>query len=259
MSESPGGRFETFDANERFVVVRDDEGYGGLADGGSRGEGEPLERFTDDDVGYESAAATMEGAHEGGATPAQTLARSSHVVVTSVSLATSGSCHRRPPSRSRVYGGDQRSSRRPERGPTPALRSYLLSSPLVRCLDRRHDRYVILWLESSPALARPFGFRRKGSGYRAPVDFRKGAKLDPTQVEDRRGMRGGRGMAVGGGAGVVGVIVVLLITLLGGENIDLERAPVARGRDRRRAAAAGRGASTSARPARTPSRAATAA
>ena len=53
------------------------------------------------------------------------------------------------------------------------------------------------------------------------MDFRKGAKLDPTQVEDRRGMRGGRGMAVGGGAGVVGVIVVLLITLLGGENIDL--------------------------------------
>ena len=65
------------------------------------------------------------------------------------------------------------------------------------------------------------------------MDFRKGAKLDPTQVEDRRGMRGGRGMAVGGGAGVVGVIVVLLITLLGGGNIDLERAPVARGRDRR--------------------------
>jgi uncharacterized protein len=53
------------------------------------------------------------------------------------------------------------------------------------------------------------------------VDFRKGAKLDPTQVEDRRGMRGGRRVAVGGGAGVVGVIVVLLITLLGGEGIDL--------------------------------------
>ena len=56
------------------------------------------------------------------------------------------------------------------------------------------------------------------------MDFRKGAKLDPTQVEDRRGMRGvrgGRGMAVGGGAGVVGVIVVLLITLLGGD-IDLQ-------------------------------------
>jgi uncharacterized protein len=56
------------------------------------------------------------------------------------------------------------------------------------------------------------------------VDFRKGAKLDPTQVEDRRGMRGmrgGRGVAVGGGAGVVGIVLVLLITLLGGGNIDL--------------------------------------
>jgi predicted metalloprotease len=52
------------------------------------------------------------------------------------------------------------------------------------------------------------------------VDFRKRAKLDPTQVEDRRGMRGGRGVAVGGGAGLVGVIVVLLITLVGGEGID---------------------------------------
>lgn len=34
-------------------------------------------------------------------------------------------------------------------------------------------------------------------------------------------MRGRRGMAVGGGAGAIGVIVVLLITLLGGEGIDL--------------------------------------
>jgi predicted metalloprotease len=54
------------------------------------------------------------------------------------------------------------------------------------------------------------------------VDFRKGAKLDPSQVEDRRGMRGGRGVAVGGGAGAVGIIIVLLITLLGGGNIDLD-------------------------------------
>jgi predicted metalloprotease len=54
------------------------------------------------------------------------------------------------------------------------------------------------------------------------VDFRKRAKLDPTQVEDRRRLGGaGRGVAVGGGAGVVGIIVVLLITLLGGGNIDL--------------------------------------
>ena len=56
------------------------------------------------------------------------------------------------------------------------------------------------------------------------MDFRKGAKLDPSQVEDRRGMggmRGGRGVAVGGGAGVVGIIIVLLINILGGGNIDL--------------------------------------
>jgi hypothetical protein len=53
VSESSGGRFETFDANERFVVVRDDEGYAvwRMED---LGEGEPLERFTDDDVGYEA-------------------------------------------------------------------------------------------------------------------------------------------------------------------------------------------------------------
>ena len=49
--------------------------------------------------------------------------------------------------------------------------------------------------------------------------FRKRARLDPTQVEDRRGMSG-RGVAVGGGAGVVGVILVLVFTLLGGSNID---------------------------------------
>ncbi|HYY07250.1 MAG TPA: neutral zinc metallopeptidase [Actinomycetota bacterium] len=49
--------------------------------------------------------------------------------------------------------------------------------------------------------------------------FRKRAKLDPTQVEDRRGMSG-RGVAVGGGAGVVGVVLLLVFTLLGGDNID---------------------------------------
>lgn len=27
MTEPPGGRFETFDANERFVVVRDEDGH----------------------------------------------------------------------------------------------------------------------------------------------------------------------------------------------------------------------------------------
>ena len=50
-----GGRFETFDANERLVIVRDDEGYGvwRLDD---LEDGEPMERFPDDERGYEAAA-----------------------------------------------------------------------------------------------------------------------------------------------------------------------------------------------------------
>lgn len=49
------GRFETFDANERFVIVRDDQGYGvwRLDD---LEDGEPIERFSDDERGYEAAA-----------------------------------------------------------------------------------------------------------------------------------------------------------------------------------------------------------
>jgi uncharacterized protein len=57
-------------------------------------------------------------------------------------------------------------------------------------------------------------------GISFPVIFRKRARLDPTQVEDRRRL-GGTGAAIGGGAGVVGVIVVLLVTLLSGGDIDL--------------------------------------
>jgi hypothetical protein len=52
------------------------------------------------------------------------------------------------------------------------------------------------------------------------VDFRKRARLDPTQVEDRRRL-GGRGVAVGGGAGVVGLVVMLLVSLLSGGDVDL--------------------------------------
>jgi hypothetical protein len=40
-----GGRFETFDGNDRFVVVRDDDGYA-VWRLEELGEGDPIERFT---------------------------------------------------------------------------------------------------------------------------------------------------------------------------------------------------------------------
>jgi uncharacterized protein len=45
--------------------------------------------------------------------------------------------------------------------------------------------------------------------------FRKGQKLDPSQVGDVRGRRGGAPMALGGG-GIVTLVIVLAIVLLGG-------------------------------------------
>jgi predicted metalloprotease len=58
------------------------------------------------------------------------------------------------------------------------------------------------------------------------VSFRKKVRLDPSQIEDRRGQRFGRpGMAVGGGAGIVGLLIVLAISFLGGGEIDLNQLP----------------------------------
>jgi uncharacterized protein len=44
------------------------------------------------------------------------------------------------------------------------------------------------------------------------MKFRPGARLDPGQVQDRRGV-GGRGIAIGGGAGTI--LVVIVLALLG--------------------------------------------
>ncbi len=47
--------------------------------------------------------------------------------------------------------------------------------------------------------------------------FRKGARLDPTQIEDYRGRGGVSGMpvAIGGGGGLIGLVVLLLFVFLG--------------------------------------------
>ncbi len=52
------------------------------------------------------------------------------------------------------------------------------------------------------------------------VTFRPGARLDPGQISDRRGVPGGRGgLAIGGGG--LGLVVLLVYTLLGGNPADL--------------------------------------
>jgi hypothetical protein len=140
----PDGRFETFDVNQWFVVVRDDEGYA-VWRLEELGEGEPIERFADDDGGYESAAAiwkelTKEKRRRRGPWlgPLRTLilvALATWVTSSAIALAMS------------VYGGDDFFPGNPGAAGFPQT-MYLLSALTFDVWIAATIAYVVLWLEN---------------------------------------------------------------------------------------------------------------
>lgn len=52
------------------------------------------------------------------------------------------------------------------------------------------------------------------------MKFRPGARLDATQVGDRRGARSPGGLAIGAGGGTIGLVLLIVVLLLGGGDGD---------------------------------------
>jgi hypothetical protein len=142
--DPPGGRFETFDVNQWFVVIRDDDGYA-VWRLEELGEGEPIKRFADDDDGYESAAAiwkelTKEKRRQRG--PWFGLLRivilvalASWVASSAIALGLS------------LYGGDEFFPGDPGAAAVPQT-MYLLSALTFDVWIAATIAYVVLWLEN---------------------------------------------------------------------------------------------------------------
>lgn len=138
------GRFETFDANEWFVVVRDDDGYA-VWRMEELGVGGPIERFTDDDDGYESAAAIWKELTKGKRRqrgPWLRLLR----IVTLVALATWVTSSAIALAIS-IYGGDDFFPGDPGAKGFPQT-MYLLSALTFDVWIAATIAYVVLWLEN---------------------------------------------------------------------------------------------------------------